>query len=338
MPIPGARQTKITIYDVAREAGVSASTVSRTFTRPGRVSYQTAEHIRGVAARLGYRSHEIKPYERSGRESTQTLALVVADIGNPVFLDMIRGVEEEASRNNYLTILVHTRESAPVEQEMVTGLLDLVDGVVLSSSRLSDSAIRTIAKQKPTMVLNRGVTGVPCVVTDNARGMRRVLEHLGELGHTKICYLGGPESSWANGMRWRALKEAAFELGLNVVIVPCEEPTLNGGAAVLESVLETGATAVVGYNDQVAAGFLREAQENGIHIPRDLSVVGFDNSVVAGLTQPAMTTVASPLHQLGIRAVRGLLRLDRHDDFDPLRPVVVPTKLMIQQSTAPPKA
>lgn len=332
----GPTNRPVTIYDVAEAAGVSASTVSRTFARPGRVGYETARRVRAVAAELGYRSAELRVPMAEGTGRHQTLALVVADISNPVFFEVIRGVEEEASRSGYTTVLAHTRESAALERQIIDRILDSVDGIVLSSSRLSDAAIRTVAKQKPTIILNRGVPGVPCVVTDNARGMRRVLEHLGELGHTRMTYLAGPEASWANGMRWRAVREGMLELGLDVAMVQCPEPTPAGGAAVVEKVLASGVTAVMAYNDQLAAGFLRRAQAIGAEVPRDISVVGFDNSTISELTQPELTTVASPLHELGVTAVRNLLDDGSDPTRDRLRPVVLPTRLVVRGSTAVP--
>lgn len=327
----------VTIYDVARAAGVSASTVSRTFARPGRVSFATAERIKAVATELGYRAVEMRVRIAEGARRHGMIALVVADITNPVYFDMIRGAEEEAARNKYTMLLAHTRESAVVEREALERVLGMVDGIVLSSSRMSDSAIRAMAKQKPTLVMNRGVTGVASVVTDNARGMRRAIEHLGELGHREIAYLGGPEASWAHGMRWRALKEGAHELGLSISIINTPAPTRDGGEAVAEAVLTGGATAVVAYNDLLALGLMRRVQELGVDVPGDLSIVGYDNSAFASLPSPGLTSVASPLHALGATAVRNLLGLAEGSATDPFRPVVLPTRLVVRGSTAPPR-
>lgn len=328
----------VTIYDVAREAGVSASTVSRTFARPGRVSFATAERIRRIAADLGYRTTGMRAPAPAEGTRHHIIGLVIADITNPVFFDMIRGAEEEAGRHGYTMLLAHTRESAVVEREAIERMVGIVDGIVLSSSRMSDSAIRAMAKQKPTLVMNRGVTGVACVVIDNARGMRRVVEHLGVLGHTSLAYLAGPEASWANGMRWRSLREGALELGLDTCLVESPEPTREGGAAVAEQVLETGATAVVAFNDPLAVGFLRRAQSLGHDVPGEISVVGFDNSGIAELTAPGLTSVAAPLHALGAMAVRNLLGLTVDGPHDHFRPVVMPTRLVVRGSTAAPRA
>ncbi|MBM6622881.1 LacI family DNA-binding transcriptional regulator [Micrococcaceae bacterium RIT802] len=326
-----------TIYDVARQAGVSASTVSRAFARPGRVSFATAEKIRAVAAELGYRSVDVRRPMAEGRQRHGTIALVIADISNPVFFDMIRGAEEEAAKNGYTMLLAHTRESGVIEREAIERVMGIVDGIVLSSSRMSDAAIRAMAKQKPTLVMNRGVSGVASVVTDNARGMRRVVEHLGELGHRELAYLAGPEASWAHGIRWRSLREGALELGLRINLIECSAPTRDGGEAVADQVLASGVTAVVGYNDQLAVGFMRRAQATGYDIPGDVSVIGFDNSVVAELAHPGLTTVAAPLHALGSAAVRNLLVLSQGGVQVPSRPVVLPTRLVVRASTGHPR-
>lgn len=328
----------VTIYDVARVAGVSASTVSRTFARPGRVSFSTAQRIKQVALELGYRAVELRVTAPEGAQRHGTIALVVADITNPVNFDMIRGAEEEAARRDYTMLLAHTRESAIVEREALERVVDSVDGILLSSSRMSDSGIRAMAKQKPLLVINRGVTGVASVVTDNGRGMRRAIEHVGELGHRSIAYIGGPEASWAHGMRWRALKEGAHELGLNITLVASPAPTRDGGEAVAEAVLETGATAVVAYNDLLALGFMGRARELGCDVPGDVSVVGFDNSVFAGLTTPGLTSVAAPMHAMGAAGVRNLLGMAAGNPAqDPFRPVVLPTRLVVRGSTSAPR-
>ncbi|MFJ2621326.1 LacI family DNA-binding transcriptional regulator [Glutamicibacter sp. NPDC087344] len=328
-------QRAATIYDVARAAGVSASTVSRAFARPGRVSFATAERIRAVAAELGYRSVEIRRPLAEGRQRRGTIALVVADISNPVFFEMIRGAEEEAAKNGYTMLLAHTRESGIIEREAIERSMDIVDGIVLSSSRMSDAAIRSMAKQKPTLVMNRGVTGVASVVTDNEQGVYRAVEHLRLLGHNDIAYLAGPDASWANGMRWRALKECAAEFGMKFTAFTPGVPNMDSGAAIAGKVLGSGATAVLAYNDQLAIGFMRQAQANGYSIPQDMSIIGFDNSSDAQLVTPGLTSVAAPLHALGVAAVRNLLAIARGTASVPERPVVLPTRLAVRASTGP---
>ena len=195
-----------TIYDVARAAGVAASTVSRAYARPGRVNSETARVIFEAAERIGYRSARITG--TLGRR-TGAVALMISDITNPFYNEIIKGAAEATRDAGYALLLADTSESGHVEREAVERTLDLVEGVLLTSSRMSDSAIRMIAKQKPVVLLNRRIPEISCIITDNARGMRRAVEHLGELGHRPITYVAGPEASWADGVRWRALREAA---------------------------------------------------------------------------------------------------------------------------------
>ena len=216
-----------TIYDVAQAAGVAASTVSRAFARPGRVNAETASRIFEAAQSLGYRTASL-PGIASSR--TKTLALVVTDITNPFYGDIIRGAHEAAGELGYTLLLSHTQEDAQLEREWTERELRAVEGVLLTSSRMSDQAIRMMAKQKPVIVLNRRLPEVPSILIDNARGVRRAVEHLTELGHDSITYVAGPESSWTDGVRWQALREAAYELDVRVRRVgPCNTPTVQAG-------------------------------------------------------------------------------------------------------------
>ena len=180
---------------------------------------------------------------------------MVSDITNPFYGEIIKGAEEAVRKAGYALLLSDTSETGPVEREVVERTLDLVEGIVLASSRMSDSAIRMIAKQKPLVLLNRQISETSCIVTDNPRGMRRAVEHLGMLGHDTITYVAGPEASWAEGMRWRALREAAHELELRVRRVdPRDDPTMRTGHAAARRIADEGATAVLAYNDALAIG------------------------------------------------------------------------------------
>ena len=164
----------ITIYDVARAAGVAPSTVSRAFSRPGRVSAETAERVRRVAQELGYRANPVARALSTSR--TRMIALVVSDIANPFYSGIVRGAQDAAGKAGYTVLLVDTRESDVRERAAVERAMATVDGILLASSRMSDSAIRMMSKQKPVVVLNRAIVDVPCVVTDIPRGMRRAAE------------------------------------------------------------------------------------------------------------------------------------------------------------------
>lgn len=321
----------VTIYDVARECGVAPSTVSRAFSRPGRVNAGTAERIRVAAERLGYRANPLARALPTGK--TSMIALVVSDVTNPVYFPVIRGTEEAAAQAGYTLLLTDAQESGVVERAAIERALPMVDGVVLAGSRMSDSAIRKQAQQVPLVVANRAVAGVPSVVTDNARGIRRALEHLAELGHRGVTYVAGPEASWADGMRWRAVLEGSYELEMHGRRIGPFLPTVAGGVEAAAALRDQRATAVVCYNDLLAIGLLRGLAGEGVRVPAEVSVVGFDNIFGSDFCTPTLTTVAAPLRALGTAAVEQLGAMIRGTGPVPERPTVLPAKLVVREST-----
>src|SRR3954467_3580798 len=183
-----------TIYDVAREAGVSASTVSRAYSRPGRVNAETAQRVFLVAERLGYRWDRLHGHRVAEQGHRHAIGLLVADVTNPFYGDIIKGAYEAAREAAHQLILSHTSESPDVERETIERELGQVDGIVIASSRMTDSALRMMAKQKTVVLLNRIIPEVACVVNDHHRGIRRAAEYLCSLGHERIHYVAGPET------------------------------------------------------------------------------------------------------------------------------------------------
>lgn len=320
------------IYDVARVAGVAPSTVSRAFSRPGRVNAATAQRVREVAEQLGYRTNPVARAISTGRSSM--IALIISDITNPFYFAIIRGAEAAAAEAGYTMVLADAQESDRLEREALERSQSMVDGIVLGSTRMTDSAIGMAAKQKPMVVLNRAVSDVPSVVTDIPRGVRRALEHLGELGHRSVTYVSGPEASWTDGMRWRALREAGDELDIAVRRVGPFAPIVSGGVRAVEALRAAPPTAVIAYNDLVAIGVMRGLQDRGVRVPRDVSIVGFDNIFGADLVTPGLTTVAAPLRMLGTTAVQNLLAMIGGAPAVTGTAVTVPTRLVVRESTA----
>jgi LacI family transcriptional regulator len=320
-----------TIYDVAKAAGVAASTVSRAFARPGRVNAETAARVFAAARELGYRTTSLPGLTTS---KSRTLALVVTDITNPFYAEIIRGAHEAAADLGYFVRLSHTQEDPHLERAWIEHELSTVEGVVLASSRMSDSTIRTLAKQKPVVVLNRRLPEVPSLLIDNGRGMRRALEHLGELGHTSVTYVGGPEASWTDGVRWQALREAGFELNIKIRRVgPIQSPTIDAGFGRVREILAQPTTAVIAYNDVLAIGVIKGLRRLGVAVPGDVSVMGVDNIHLAEVVEPELTTVASPLRAQGQTAVRNLVAMIG-GAVPTGEPVLMPVRLVVRRSTA----
>lgn len=333
---PGKARSTPTIYDVARVAGVAPSTVSRAFSRPDRVNAETAERIRAVAAELGYRTNPLARALPTGR--TSMIALASSDITNPYYFEIIRGAQGAAAERGYTTLLADSQESMRREREALDRAIPTVDGIVLASTRMSDSAIRMMAKQRPVIVVNRDITDVPSVVTDHPMSVRQAVDHLEELGHRRITYLAGPEAAWANGMRWRSLRAYAAERDLHVHRLGPYPPTVAGGVRAAMDFAEHKTTAVIAYNDLIAIGFIKRLTGMGVRLPEEVSVVGFDNIFTSALVTPGLTTVAPPLRTLGAMAVQNLLAIIGGAHASTGHPLALPTRLYVRESTAPPPA
>ncbi|HKX14024.1 MAG TPA: LacI family DNA-binding transcriptional regulator [Propionibacteriaceae bacterium] len=328
---PIVRAAPATIYDVARIAGVATSTVSRALSNPGRVSFKTAEHVRKVAEEIGYRSAALEralPVQR-----TMMLAMIVADINNPVFHGMIRGAERTAMHAGYIMLLVETQESEHTEKQALSRVLSAVDGVILSSSRMPDSSIRDAAKHRPLVVLNRIVSQIPSVAGDNLNAMRKASEHLAGAGVGEITYLAGPETSWSDGMRWRGVRAAGQELDLKVRRIGPNVPTMAGGGLAATKWLGNQTRGVIAYNDLLAIGFIQAVMLAGCRVPEDVCVIGFDNILDSSLVEPRLTTIAAPLVSLGSAAVNRLLKRSWHEQAELAEPVLLPTRLVVRDST-----
>ena len=330
----------MTLQDVATTAGVAVSTASRALANPDRVSPATREHVQSVAVRLGYRHHRT-----SGRDpgNTPMLALLVADITNPSNFGLIRGAEAQARAAGYTLILGDTQENPDFEKVHATQLESAVEGFVLAGSRLTDEALLELAAQRPVVLWNRQVAGLPGAVTDSADAGRQVVEHLAALGHRALTYLGGPANAWVDGERWRALSQYAERAGIDVIRRGPFPPTLEGGSAAADIGLASGSTAFVAFNDLLAIGVLQRLQHLNIAVPAQVSVVGFDDIFGSDFCQPPLTTVTAPVEQAGRMLVDLLLAEhspapDGEHNAQHPPGIVLPTVLRVRDSTGPARA
>ena len=328
MPIPSRYPT---IHEVAAACGVAASTVSRAFSSPNRVNAATRERILATAQRMGYRPNPAARALPSGR--SHTLGLLVADITNPFFFDIIRGAEKAADAAGYTLVLADTDEDAETEARHLARLARAVDGFLLASSRMGDARIRQAASGIPLVLINRHLREVASVAIDTGDGMRQAVEHLVSLGHRRIAYLSGPTTSWSNRRRWTGLTAAARPLDLEVVRLGPFSPVLDGGHAAAQDLVRTGCTAAVAFNDLVAIGTLLGLQELGVDVPREMSIVGSDNIDGATYCRPALTTLQSMGDTAGRQAVSTLIEVIAGRQTTTV--TMLPCELVVRASTAP---
>lgn len=296
-----------TIYDIAELAGVNPSTVSRALSKPGRISAKTEKLIQDAAKTLNYRANPMARALPTGR--TNTLGLIIADITNPMFFQVVRGAERAAALDGYTLVLAESQESGAREAEAAERVAPSVDGLILVTTRLVDEQITELAERKPLVVINRRIEGIDAIVADLEPGIDQALAHLASLGHSSIAYLSGPGGSWMSRARWEMLLAKAVALDMTIVEIGPGVPTLDGGRDALSRIVASGVSAVVAYNDLMAIGLLRAAQARGLKVPGRLSIVGFDDIFGSDFTSPPLSTIRTPLGLIGELAVHRLLDL-----------------------------
>ncbi len=325
------RDKGVTISQVAAEAGVARSSVSRAFRHPDMLLPETVERIMKAAEALGYVPNHTARALSTGRHGN--IALVVPDIANPFFPPLIAATQLEADRSDFCVFLGNTEEKPAQEDKLLGRFAGQVEGLVLASPRLSDERILAHAAQRPLVLINRDIKGIPRVLIDSGSGVRQAAEHLAELGHRKIVYVNGPHTSWSNRERRSALRSAARKLGLEIVALPPIVPTYQSGHRTVDAILETGATAAIAFDDITAQGILAGLAEYNVAVPERFSLIGCDD-VLGAVTYPALTSVSNRSAEAGRLAVTLLMEALQSGAIREAR-YVLETHLVIRNTTGP---
>jgi len=323
----------VTIRDVARAAGVSPSTVSRALTVPEKVDVRTRERILALAQELGYQPNRAARGLITGR--TGNLGLLVPDLANPFFPGLVKAIQSRALQFDYQLFVVDTDENVSAEPELVRQLAKQVDGLLLCSPRMRPADLRAACEVVPTVLVNRALPRTSSVTFDNVEAAAAAVGHLAELGHRSIGFLGGPPRSWSGGQRLRGVRRGCVRSGLDLHEIGCAAPTFEGGVEAADRALAAPVSAVVVYNDLIAAGLCHALADRGIGVPDRLSVVGFDDIPMSALVRPSLTTVTMPVGRAGRAAVDLLLAHLSAPELG-FRQLRVPTALQVRASSAGP--
>ncbi|ACU37364.1 LacI family DNA-binding transcriptional regulator [Actinosynnema pretiosum subsp. pretiosum] len=309
--------SRVTIAQVAAEAGTSAMTVSNVLNnRPG-ASGATRERVLAAARRLGYRPNLAARHLRGGR--TGLVGVLTHDLTSQYALEIVRGIADELAVAQREVLISATYQDAHRETERI-GLLTggLVDALLLVAPVLDADALALLADTAPrcpTVVVDPRAFDIapPTVAVDNYGGSRAATEHLIGLGHTRIAHVCGHPGFESSAERLRGYRDAVRLAGLPTDEVPdgafSHEWGFHAGAELAERA--DPPTAVVAASDLIALGVIDAARARGLSVPADLSVVGFDDLPLAAQLFPGLTTVRQPLHDMGVTAVRMLT--DRPD-------------------------
>lgn len=336
------RAAPATIRDVADRAGVSTATVSRVLAGIGNPKPETAGAVMRAVEQLGYRPSGVARSLRMKR--TRTLGLIVTDIQNPFFPELVQAADTAARALNYSIIL----GSAAYDEHRAMHYLDLmvdrrVDGLIIASSQISDESWRwLIASPVPVVVVNAEPTGlpVPVITSDNVGGTRLAVEHLVSLGHRRIAYIRGYEGFTADLPRVEGFRQACADAGIPAsdIVEIRGDGQFEGGEHATAELLAGGsdATAIVCHNDVTAIGAMRAIRAAGKQVPANISVVGCDDIAAAAWVVPALTTVAQQKAEMGTLAVQRLAAaLDDPDFTGEAETIRIPMVLRVRESTGP---
>jgi LacI family transcriptional regulator len=330
----------VTIKDIAREVGVSAATVSRALADSPLVNEKTKQRIQHVAQILDYERNELARGLVKG--SSRALGLIVPDITNPFFSDIARGVGEITDQYGFGVILCNTGEQFDTELKYIRLLRrKRVDGFILASVTVDDPVVQELAgNDTPFILVSRlsRSTAAPFIVVDDRAGARLAVEHLVNLGHKQIGFVGGPSDVQASRDRMvgyqEILQEHHFETRKDWACYAGFNQAAGRRAGRKILALRPRPTAIFAANDVTALGVLEAAEELGLNIPHDLSLVGYDNIVYASLPRIQLTTVAQPAVEMGQIAADWLLSVIRGKKRSPLQQILTP-QLIIRSTTAP---
>ncbi|MEO3797489.1 LacI family DNA-binding transcriptional regulator [Nonomuraea sp. B10E15] len=326
-----------TIYDVAREAGVSAATVSRVLNGARTVDPAMVARVLTAVRELGYRPNAVA---RNLRRSRTTLwAVIISDIGNPFFTATVRGVEDVAQQAGYSVVLCNSDEDPAKEETYVAAALsEQMAGVIIASSGSAKAAKSLLDSPIPVVAIDRQLPRgeVDTVVVDNEAGARTATRHLLDAGYRRIACITGPE-----GVSTADLRLRGYTTALSAQQPPAEPLVARtdfreqGGYDAMASLLSSPERpdAVFVANNLMTVGALRCLADREVRVPGEMGVVGFDEIPWADLVRPSLTTVAQPTYELGRMAARLLVDRIATPAGRPAT-VVLPAELRPRQSSA----
>jgi LacI family transcriptional regulator len=332
MPSP-----RITIAQVAAEAGVSAMTVSNVINARAGASDATRQHVLDVVERLGY----TPPSTRTGKRGrTGRVGVLTLDLTSQYSLEIVRGIAEEVADDEREVLLNASVDAIRERDRIAFFARGIVDGLLLIAPVLEPDTVRELQDGDfPVVVIDprRLDLPLPRVTTDNYTGARAATRHLLELGHRRIAYIRGEEDHESTGVRYRGYLDALLIAGVQPddALVRSSNFNLQGGLQAATELLSTRRpTAIVAGADLIAIGAIEAARALGLSVPGDLSIVGFDDLPQAAASTPPLTTARQPLHDMGRAATRALLSLISGQPLatDDIR---LPSTLIVRASTAP---
>lgn len=325
--------------DVAHQAGVTKTTVSRVLNNKGEISDETRQKVLDAVEQLGYRRSRIA--RSLATDQTFLLGFIVPSISNEFFTEIVRGAEDTAWEKDYKILLCNTEGDWAREEGMFLFLEDIqVDGIVVCAPRLPEEHLLPLVEQFQNVVVVNG-QGIAwrelagSIETDDVGGMAKAVDHLVAAGRRHLTYLGGPLDARTSTERYHGFLNALNAAGLTPEPAEraiCFPTNLEGGYSCFKQLIRAypQTDGVACFNDLVAAGAIRACNELGVRVPDDVAVVGCDDIQLANLIQPSLTTLQTPKQHIGALAIHMLLeRINGQRDHET---VTIDQQLIIRES------
>ncbi|MCF7481295.1 substrate-binding domain-containing protein [Vibrio sp. J1-1] len=320
-----------TIKDVAKEAGVSVATVSRVINKSPKASQNSIDAVTQAMSKLGYRPNAAARALVS--QSTNTIGVLVSDVSDPFFGTLVKSVDNVARDNGKHILIGNGYHNADDERRALDLLVNSrCDALVIHAKGLSDEELIAYAQEvKGMVIINRHIPQLAerCISLDNRKGAFLATEYLIRHGHRKIACIASSHDIEDTDERLQgyqtALKEHGIELSKSYI--EYGEPNSDGGEVAMTNLLTKSLeiTGVVAYNDYMAAGALATLDQNGIETPQQVSMVGFDDGLIARFVHPSLTTIRYPIEMMAERATRLALALSRNEKVEDETIIFSPT-------------
>ncbi len=319
---------RVTIIDVAKAAGVSKSTVSAALTNNPTVNTKTRDKVLAVAAELGYRPNRLA--RSLVRKNSGVIGVVVRNLRNPYYVDVVGGIEDACESLGLMPIISHSRDKVEVASSAIDQLLELqVQGIIVISSRISMQTVRTAAKAVPVAVIGRFSDDdgeIFNIVGDDFVGGSIGTAHLADLGHERIAY-ATTSVRLASTYRQSGYEQELNNRGLQPFTVNADNPR-----DTITALLQNGVTGVVAHNDVTAVALINAAHEQGIELPKALSIVGYDDTSLCDSARPTLTSINQPQKEMGRLAVEHLWSAS-HGENVGLQRIELKPSLHLRKST-----
>jgi LacI family repressor for deo operon, udp, cdd, tsx, nupC, and nupG len=326
----------VRIADVAKMANVSTATVSRVISNAGTVKKETADKVLEAINKLNYKPNMLARQLR--RLETKTIIVIIPDITNTFFSNVLRGIESVATEYAYQVLLGDAQNIVERESSYLAVLGEKkADGVILLTARTDQRALEEISKEFPVVLACEYFEGsnLPTVSIDNISSARKATEHLISLNHKRIGHISGPLKVVVGRDRLKGFNQAMAQHGLFVDPLLVQEGDFSyaSGFNLMKKLLtlEVPPTAVFTANDEMAMGAIKAAKSKGFKVPEDLSVVGFDDIKFASIFEPALTTIAQPTFDMGKKAMELLLKLINNKELEKNQ-IILADELIVRDS------